>query len=53
MCDETKVNFDQKHPFAEVLPDTILTVLLGLGIYFGYKLYAHPAVDTAARRVVQ
>jgi hypothetical protein len=51
MCDADKVHFDQRHPFAEVLPDTILTILLGLGIFYGYTMYTNPAVDTTARRV--
>ena len=52
MCDTSKVHFDQKYPFAEVLPDFVLTVLLGLGIYFGYKLYSAPYADTYARQIV-
>ena len=50
MCDADQVH-DQLHPVAEVLPNTILTIMLGVGIFYGYKLYSNPAVDTNARRV--
>ena len=50
-CSSDKVNYDVRHPFAEMLPDFVLTVLLAGGVFFGYKLYISPCVDTSARRV--
>ncbi len=51
LCSEDKIKYDLKHPFAEILPDFVLTVLLGFGVFFGFKLYSDPCVDTNARRV--
>ena len=51
ICHEDQVHFDQRYPFAEVLPDFVITVLLGFGVYFGFKMYSSPFADTDARRV--
>ena len=31
-CDKSKVDFDMRHPFAEVFPDCVITVLLLVGV---------------------
>lgn len=36
LCNSDAVNFDQKHPFAEMLPDFVLMVLFALGACIGY-----------------
>ena len=51
VCDTDQVKFDMRHPYGEVLPDCVITVLLALGIIFGYKLCSSPSVDTNARQV--
>lgn len=51
LCSQQKIDYDLKHPFAEIPPDFVLTVLLGCGVFFGYKMYSSPFADTNARRV--
>lgn len=51
MCNQDEIIFEDEHPFAEFLPNCLLTVLLGLGIWFGYKLYENGAASTEARAV--
>ena len=50
-CNEQEVKFEVLHPFAEFLPNLLLTTLLGLGVWFGYQLYSNGAASSEPRAI--
>ena len=50
-CNEGEVKFEVLHPFAEFLPNLLLTILLGLGVWFGYQLYSNGAASSEPRAI--